>query len=44
MGVDSKTAFSSIRISQGPSTSEDEIRALIKTLEEQIKIVGRAVG
>lgn len=44
MGIDFKTAFSSIRISQGPSTTEDEIRAILKTLEEQIKIVGRAVG
>jgi cysteine desulfurase len=44
MGVDFKTAYSSIRISQGPSTTEDEIRAILKTLEEQIKIVGRAVG
>ncbi|MDC7234642.1 MAG: cysteine desulfurase family protein [Spirochaetales bacterium] len=44
MGIDAKTAFSSIRVSQGPSTTDDEIRAFIKALEEQIRIVGRAVG
>ncbi len=44
MGIDHKTAFSSIRISQGPATTEKEIMAFLKTLKEQIAIVGRAVG
>ena len=43
MGVSAKTAFSSIRISQGPDTTDEEIDALLHTLKEQVDQVGRAV-
>ena len=43
MGIDSKTAFSSIRISQGPATTMEEIKSFIVALKEQAAIVGRAV-
>jgi cysteine desulfurase len=43
MGVSAKTAFSSIRISQGPDTTDDEIDALLDALREQSAQVGRAV-
>ena len=43
MGVDAKTAFSSIRISQGPDTTDREIDAFLEALKAQTTIVGRAV-
>jgi cysteine desulfurase len=43
MGIDSKTAFSSIRISQGPSTTEEEISSLLRVLKEQASLLGRAI-
>lgn len=43
MGIDTKTAFSSIRISQGPSTTMEEIESFLLALKEQAAIVGRAV-
>jgi cysteine sulfinate desulfinase/cysteine desulfurase-like protein len=44
MGVDPQTAFSSIRISQGPTTTEEEMTGFLKVLTEQIDQVGRALG
>ena len=43
MGVSAKTAFSSVRISQGPGTTDEEIDSFLKVLKEQIGTVGRAV-
>ena len=43
MGIDHKTAFSSIRISQGPTTTREELEGFIAALKEQVAIVGRAV-
>jgi len=43
MGIDHKTAFSSIRISQGPLTTDEELDQFAKALKEQAAIVGRAV-
>jgi cysteine sulfinate desulfinase/cysteine desulfurase-like protein len=37
MGIDPKTAFSGIRISQGWSTTMDDIEALAGTVEELCK-------
>ncbi len=43
MGVSPGTAFSSIRISQGPETTDREIESFLKALKEQSGSVGRAV-
>jgi len=43
MGVSHQTAFSSIRISQGPATTTLEIEAFIDALRRQIDRVGKAV-
>jgi cysteine desulfurase len=43
MGVSHETAFSSIRISQGPATTMVEIESFLTALKEQIHLVGRAV-
>jgi cysteine desulfurase len=38
MGVDKATAFESIRISQGPSTTADEIAALLAALRTIVRV------
>jgi cysteine desulfurase len=43
MGIDAKTAFSSIRISQGPITTEKELTQFIQILKKKIALIGRAV-
>ncbi len=43
MGIDHNTAFSSIRISQGPTTTREDLEQFITALREQVEIVGRAV-
>ncbi|OQY35507.1 MAG: hypothetical protein B6241_00985 [Spirochaetaceae bacterium 4572_59] len=43
MGIETKTAFSSLRISQGPSTTMEELESFLVSLKEQTAIVGRAV-
>ena len=43
MGVDQKTAFSSIRISQGPETTMEEIINFAAKLKEQAAALGQAV-
>ena len=43
MGIDHNTAFSSIRISQGPTTTRKELEEFIKALRKQVEIIGRAV-
>jgi cysteine sulfinate desulfinase/cysteine desulfurase-like protein len=34
MGVDARTAFNAIRISQGWSTSQDDIEALLSAIKD----------
>ena len=43
MGIDHQTAFSSIRISQGPTTTMEELESFIRALKEKVSLVGRAV-
>ncbi len=43
MGVDQKTAFSSIRVSQGPETTMEEIKSFTANLKEQAAALGQAV-
>ncbi len=43
MGIDHDTAFSSIRISQGPDTAMEDLESFIDALKEQVALVGKAV-
>jgi cysteine desulfurase len=43
-GVSKRTAFSSIRVSIGPATTEEEIRAFSRDLMEEVTILFRTAS
>jgi cysteine desulfurase len=43
-GVSAKTAFSSVRVSIGPATSEEELRSFSRDLMEEVAILFRTAS